>query len=68
MSVEPLPPTAGSPAVHTALSGLGEVVAQLLQVLREAESEERTRALLAERDEHALAIFQEILSLPPIGL
>ena len=68
MSVEPLPPTAGSPAVHTALSSLGEVVAQLRQVLREAESEERTRGLLAERDEHALAIFQEILSLPPIGL
>ena len=38
MSVEPLPPTAGSPAVHTALSGLGEVVAQLRQVLREAEA------------------------------
>lgn len=68
MSGEPLPPTAGAPAVHTALSGLVETVARLRQVLREAESEEQARGLLAERDEHALAIFQEILSLPPIGL
>ena len=67
MSGEPVPPTAGSPTVHAALSGLGDIVARLRDILREAESEERSRGL-AERDEHALAIFQEILSLPPIGL
>ncbi|HEY7041365.1 MAG TPA: GAF domain-containing protein [Methylomirabilota bacterium] len=67
MSGEPLPPTAGSPTVHAALSGLDEAVGRLREILREA-SEERSQGLLAERDERALAIFQEILSLPPIGL
>jgi signal transduction histidine kinase len=68
VSGEPLQPIAGPPAVHAALAGLGEAVARLRDILREAESDERSRGLLAERDEHALAIFQEILSLPPVGL
>ncbi|HKA61914.1 MAG TPA: GAF domain-containing protein [Methylomirabilota bacterium] len=61
-------PTAGPPAVHVTPSGLGDIVARLRKILLDAESEDRSRGLLAERDEHALAIFQEILSLPPIGL
>jgi len=68
MTGEPLPPTAGPPAVHATLSGLGDAVARLREILHEAEPEERSPGLLAERDEHALAIFQEILSLPPVGL
>ena len=68
MTGEPLPPTAGPPAVHATLSGLSDAVARLRDILHEAESEARSPGLLAERDEHALAIFQEILSLPPVGL
>ena len=68
MTGEPLQPTAGASAAHTTLSGLNDLTARLRNILREAESEERSPGSLAERDEHALAIFQEILSLPPIGL
>ena len=62
------PPAAGAPTVRAALSDLGEVVGRLREIVRQAEAEERPREALADRDEHALAIFQEILSLPPLGL
>jgi signal transduction histidine kinase len=68
MSGEPPQPTAGPHAVRAALFGMGEVIERLRETIREAEFEEQPREPLADQDEHALAIFQEILSLPPIGL
>jgi signal transduction histidine kinase len=66
MSGEP-----GPPAVRAALSQLGDVLENLREGLREsaaASASDREREQLADREEHALAIFQEILSVPPLGL
>lgn len=65
------PPGGGSPTVRAALSQLGDVLESLRERLGEEPAgpgPDRRGEALAERDEHALAIFQEILSLPPLGL
>ena len=51
-------------SVRTALSQLGDV----LENLRERLGDGTRPELHAARDEHALDIFQEILSIPPLGL
>jgi signal transduction histidine kinase/CheY-like chemotaxis protein len=73
MSGEPIPPPADPAAIRAALSQLGETLDALRERLGErenaaAEARERERAQIADRDEHALAIFQELLSIPPLGL
>lgn len=71
MSGEPVPPAAGPPTVRAALSHLGDALEDLRERLRDsaaASASDREREQLADRDEHALAIFQEILSVPPLGL
>jgi signal transduction histidine kinase len=72
MSGESVPPASHPPAVRAALSQLGDVLESLRERLGEdpsaAARETGRREALAERDEHALAIFQEILSVPPLGL
>jgi len=54
----------GGDSVRSALSQLGDV----LENLRERLGDEARRETGAGRDEHALDIFQEILSVPPLGL
>jgi signal transduction histidine kinase len=57
--------------VRAALSQLGDVLESLRERLGEepaGPAPDRRGEALAERDEHALAIFQEVLSLPPLGL
>jgi signal transduction histidine kinase/ActR/RegA family two-component response regulator len=61
------PPAANPPAVRAALAELGEVLASLRERLAEV-GEAPSREPVADQDEHALGIFQEILSLPPLGL
>jgi signal transduction histidine kinase/CheY-like chemotaxis protein len=71
MSGEPVPSAAGPLTVRAALSQLGDALENLRERLREsaaASASDREREQLADRDEHALAIFQEILSVPPLGL
>jgi signal transduction histidine kinase len=71
MSGESVPPAADPPTVRAALSQLGDVLESLRERLGEgaaASARERERRELADRDEHALAIFQEVLSVPPLGL
>ena len=51
-------------SVRVALSQLGDV----LESLRERLGDGRRPELHADRDAHALDIFQEILSVPPLGL
>ncbi|MGH2667716.1 MAG: GAF domain-containing protein, partial [bacterium] len=71
MSGEPVPPAAGPLTVRAALSQLGDALENLRERLLEsaaASAGDREREQLADRDEHALAIFQEILSVPPLGL
>ena len=51
-------------SVRAALSQLGDV----LESLREGLGDGRRPELHADRDAHALDIFQEILSVPPLGL
>ncbi len=51
--------------LRATLAELADTVARLRERLAEAESR---RPELAERDEHALAVFQELLSVPPLGL
>jgi signal transduction histidine kinase/CheY-like chemotaxis protein len=59
-------------SLRAALAEMGEIVAGLRERLRDPEAgsgaEGRRLELAAERDDHALAIFQEILSVPPLGL
>jgi signal transduction histidine kinase len=54
----------GGESVRAALSQLGDI----LESLRERLGDEARRETEAGRDEHALDIFQEILSVPPLGL
>lgn len=67
MSGQSGPPGPDSATVRATLSQLGDVLESLRERLGEEPADRRGEAL-AERDEHALAIFQEILSLPPLGL
>jgi signal transduction histidine kinase len=63
-------PSAGDPStVRAALSQLGDALESLRERLGETPSAaDQGAARVADRDEHALAIFQEILSVPPLGL
>jgi signal transduction histidine kinase len=56
------------PSLRATLAEMGEVLERLQESSPAAGAEARAAELLAERDEHALAIFQEILSVPPLGL
>jgi signal transduction histidine kinase len=57
-------------SLRTILAEMREVLESARERLREAlpGADGRRSELAAERDEHALAIFQEILSVPPLGL
>jgi len=59
-------------SLRAILAQMGEVLESAREHLRETSpgsgAEGRRSELAAERDEHALAIFQEILSVPPLGL
>jgi two-component system cell cycle sensor histidine kinase/response regulator CckA len=58
-------------ALRAILAEMGEVLESAREHLRETSpgsGAEGRSDLAAERDEHALAIFQEILSVPPLGL
>lgn len=70
MSGESVPPAAETPTVRAALSQLGDVLESLRGRLADDSAAPRDgrRERLPDRDEHALAIFQEILSVPPLGL
>jgi signal transduction histidine kinase len=59
--------SASPPPVRAALSELGGVLESLRERLAEPPPSARTEPL-AGGDEHALAIFQEILSVPSLGL
>ena len=67
------PGAVGAPAsLRAVLAEMREVLENARERLREASpgsgAEGRRSELAAERDEHALDIFQEILSVPPLGL
>jgi signal transduction histidine kinase/CheY-like chemotaxis protein len=70
MSGESGPGAVGAPAsLRATLAEMAELLAGVRERLRESASAPGAEAALtAERDEHALAIFQEILSVPPLGL
>ena len=71
MSGDPGPGAVGAQAsLRTILAEMREVLESARERLREAlpGADGRRSELAAERDEHALAIFQEILSVPPLGL
>ena len=70
MSGESGPGAVGAPAsLRATLAEMAELLAGVRERLRESASAPVAEAALtAERDEHALAIFQEILSVPPLGL
>ena len=72
MSGESGPGAVGAPAsLRATLAEMAELVAGVRERLRESASAATADGgaeLTAERDEHALAIFQEILSVPPLGL
>ena len=59
-------------SLRAILAEMGEVLESARERLRETSpgpgTDGRRSELIAERDEHALAIFQEILSVPPLGL
>jgi signal transduction histidine kinase len=57
-------------SLRAILAEMREVLESARERLREASpgADGRRSELAAERDEHALAIFQEILSVPPLGL
>src|SRR5260370_31272966 len=59
-------------SLRAILAEMGEVLESAREHLREMSpgsgAAGRRSELAAERDEHALAIFQEILSVPPLGL
>lgn len=67
MSAEPGPRVVdrGS-SLRAALAEAGAALQQLRERLAEVDARRSDAGL--ERDEHALAIFQEILSVPPLGL
>jgi len=60
------------PGAVGAQASLRAILAEMGEVLESARAHLRETSpgseLAAERDEHALAIFQEILSVPPLGL
>jgi signal transduction histidine kinase len=65
------PGAVGAPAsLRAILAEMRELLENARERLREASpgAEGRRSELTAERDEHALDIFQEILSVPPLGL
>ena len=71
MSGDPGPGAVGAQAsLRAILAEMREVLESARERLREAlpGADGRRSELAAERDEHALAIFQEILSVPPLGL
>jgi signal transduction histidine kinase/CheY-like chemotaxis protein len=70
MSGESGPGAVGAPAsLRATLAEMAELLAGVRERLRESASAPGAEAALtAERDEHALDIFQEILSVPPLGL
>jgi signal transduction histidine kinase/ActR/RegA family two-component response regulator len=78
MSGESIPPAATRPiSARAALSELAELLDALRERLKDlpdasdaaaAADADGERARLADRDDHALALFQEILSIPSIGL
>jgi two-component system cell cycle sensor histidine kinase/response regulator CckA len=71
VSGDPGPGAVGAQAsLRTILAEMREVLESARERLREAlpGADGRRSELAAERDEHALAIFQEILSVPPLGL
>ena len=71
MSGDSGPGAVGAQAsLRAILAEMREVLESARERLREASSgaDGRRSELAAERDEHALAIFQEILSVPPLGL
>ena len=71
MSGDPGPGALGAQAsLRAILAEMREVLESARERLREAlpGADGRRSELAAERDEHALAIFQEILSVPPLGL
>jgi signal transduction histidine kinase len=71
VSGDPGPGAVGAQAsLRTILAEMREVLESARERLREAlpGADGRCSELAAERDEHALAIFQEILSVPPLGL
>lgn len=59
-------------SLRATLAEMGEILESARERLREASmgagAEGRRLELAAERDDHTLAIFQEILSVPPLGL
>ncbi len=74
-----MPPESDAVNILATLSALGETLEALRERLARPEPAPGSgpeaaatpadlRASLADRDEHALAIFQEILSVPPLGL
>ncbi len=72
MSGDSGPGAVGAQAsLRAILAEMGEVLESAREHLRETSpgsGAEGRSDLAAERDEHALAIFQEILSVPPLGL
>jgi signal transduction histidine kinase len=71
VSGDPGPGALGAQAsLRAILAEMREVLESARERLREAlpGADGRRSELAAERDEHALAIFQEILSVPPLGL
>ncbi len=71
MSGDPGPGAVGAQAsLRAILAEMREVLESARERLREASpgADGRRSELAAERDEHVLAIFQEILSVPPLGL
>ena len=71
MSGDPGPGAVGAQAsLRAILAEMREVLESARERFREASpgADGRRSELAAERDEHALAIFQEILSVPPLGL
>jgi signal transduction histidine kinase len=71
VSGDPGPGAVGAQAsLRAILAEMREVLESARERLREAlpGADGRRSELAAERDEHALAIFQEILSVPPLGL
>lgn len=59
-------------SLRATLAEMREILGSVRERLRESSTgsgaEGRRLDLAAERDDHALAIFQEILSIPPLGL
>jgi signal transduction histidine kinase/CheY-like chemotaxis protein len=55
-------------SLRATLAEMAEILERARERLRETGAEGRRLDHAAERDDHTLAIFQEILSVPPLGL